>query len=281
MSRVLRFGELKLRYDWRVALCVLLLFLLLLGLGIWQLGRAAEKRALQQQSQTGQLQQATPLLEVLGETAPKRVPRTISEPVSEPVSETAPDTASGPAGSASEGLEHRRVSLEGHYLNEYPVYLVYQMFQGRPGYEVLVPFQLSSGDTVLVSRGWTGGTGGNSPGEPKLPAVADIGGGQQLTAQLHRPAQQSSERLSEAGAWPLLLRRLDRDQVEAALERQLLPVVARLEAGQPGVMIRHWPAQTVDTSVNVNYALQWFAMALGLLLISLLVSTNVVSLLRQ
>ena len=42
-SRQFQFGSFEIRVNWIVALCVLITAITLINLGIWQLGRAAEK----------------------------------------------------------------------------------------------------------------------------------------------------------------------------------------------------------------------------------------------
>src|SRR5690606_41882764 len=47
--------SLQVRVHWLIALCVCLIITTLINLGLWQLGRAAEKRALQDAMQARQL----------------------------------------------------------------------------------------------------------------------------------------------------------------------------------------------------------------------------------
>ena len=61
----------------------------------------------------------------------------------------------------------------------------------------------------------------------------------------------------------------------------LFPYVIRLGVDQPGVLVRHWPAVTSNTSQNFSYALQWFSMAIALLMVSLILSSNILALVKQ
>ncbi len=47
---------------------------------------------------------------------------------------------------------------------------------GQPGYEVVVPFKLDSGETVVIDRGWLP-IGNNNPGQPGLGPGAAAGHG--------------------------------------------------------------------------------------------------------
>lgn len=55
---------------------------------------------------------------------------------------------------ADEELEWLPVVLRGEYLSEYELLVRNRVRDGLPGFEVLVPFQLQSGEVFVVNRGW-------------------------------------------------------------------------------------------------------------------------------
>ncbi len=61
----------------------------------------------------------------------------------------------------------------------------------------------------------------------------------------------------------------------------LFPYAVRLAEGQPGVLVRHWPVVLVDSGRNFSYALQWFAMAIAVIAVSLILSSNVLQLSKR
>lgn len=72
---------------------------------------------------------------------------------------------------AQQALVHRAVVLQGRWLPEHTVYLDNRQMQGRPGFFVLTPLQLS-GDgagVVLVQRGWAAR---NFQDRTQLPSVS-------------------------------------------------------------------------------------------------------------
>lgn len=250
MRTQLQLGRLQIRIHWGIALCVALTFALLVNLGFWQLGRAAEKRALQREMQARQALPAVMLEQVQPRSGPLSEEQTVE-------------------------VENLRVSASGYYWNEASFLVAFQFFQGAPGFELISPFQVNgSGETVLVSRGWIG----PGPGDDGMPYIIPIEGEQTLTGQLHVPAPVTGTTQVEGEAWPLRLRRMDIRRSAEILDRPLLPWVVRLSADAAGVHARHWPAVAVSTRSNIQYALQWFGMALLVLAVTLAMSSNVLAL---
>jgi len=249
----LKFGKLRIRIHWLIATCVVLTVALLINLGLWQLGRAADKREFQHAMQQRQLETPIPLVTLTPRTGP------LSE-------EQASD------------LENLSVSATGQYWNAASFVVAFQFFQGAPGFELITPFELEEGgEFVLVSRGWV--TPG--PGTDGMPYIPPLEGPQTLRGQLHVPAPLPSRTQVEGDDWPLRFRSLDIDRAAELMERPLLPWVVRLGANEPGIFARHWPAVTVNTRMHIQYALQWFGMALIVLVLAFLMSSNFLALQRR
>jgi surfeit locus 1 family protein len=104
-------------------------FLLLLGLGSWQVERLFWKEALIAERQAAV---------------------------------TAPPMALPPSLEAARGLEYRRVNAAGAFLADRELFLGATDEDGHLGYHVIEPLRLSSGDILLVDRGFV-------PGDRKLP----------------------------------------------------------------------------------------------------------------
>lgn len=268
MRKEISLGRLLVRINPLIAICVLLTLALLINLGFWQLGRAEEKRALQREMQARQLEPPVPIGEI---AVAAGLPAILSS------SESNLEQGPLPQGIAEE-LENQNVTATGTYWNEASFVVAFQFFQGAPGFELVTPFELSdTGEYVLVSRGWIA----PGPGDDGMPYIVPVEGVQTLTGQLHIPPAAMGVTQVEGEAWPLRFRRLDIGRVSDVIERPLMPWVVRLAAGEPGVLARHWPAVAISTRTNIQYALQWFGMALVVLVITLLMSTNVLTLLRE
>src|SRR5690606_41374712 len=160
--------SLQVRVHWLIALCVCLIITTLINLGLWQLGRAAEKRALQDAMQARQLERPVAL-----ESLPS-----VSVPLS---------------AEQQQQLENLSVTLAGSYWNEASFLVAFQFLQGAPGIELVPPLLLDSGRYVLVSRGWT------SPGNDGQPAIPTVPGPQALIGQQHIPAATAAVTQVEGG----------------------------------------------------------------------------------
>jgi cytochrome oxidase assembly protein ShyY1 len=71
------------------------------------------------------------------------------------------------------------------------------------------------------------------------------------------------------------------DVISEILGEDLFPYPVRLNENQPGVLIRHWTAVTANSDVNISYAIQWFVFAATIIIVSVLASSNIVSVLWE
>ena len=221
---------------------------LLVNLGLWQLDRAQQKRDQAALLQQRRLEAAVSLEQVLASDI------------------------------SVQNTQDRKVSTRGSYWNEASFLIAFQFYQGAPGFEVITPFQLAKQDMwILVSRGWIAPREGGD-GLPEIPSVT---GEQAITALAHIPQDIMGTTQVQGEQWPLRFRRVDIPLLEQVLERPLAPVVLRLEPGEPGVLARHWSSRAISTRSNLGYALQWFAMALIVLVITVLMSTNILALIKE
>ena len=244
-------GKLEVRWNWLIAACVIMTALGLGRLGVWQLDRAAEKVAAQQQLLLDQAANAIPIEEI-------------------------------PAGHlhrANPDLPNLHVALEGEYLNDKTILLLAEFFNSQIGYGVVTPLRLrSTGALVLVHRGWT--TGILPPDTP--PILRPVSGPVSIKGQIHVPAANARVIGSEieTGEWPIRMRSLEIGVIEDILGEPVFPFEVRLTADQPGVLARHWPAVAVDVNQHLFYSLQWFLFASAVVLIALFASSNLWQLLK-
>ena len=238
-------GIFEIRWNWLVAICVMLTISGMIRLGIWQLDRAAEKISLQQSYAESGLQEATPINEI-------------------PV-----------AGIEFDLIQHqnRNVALQGHYINDQSIFLIYQAYEDQIGYEIVTPFKPDGMDSiVLVSRGCSA----SSTYEALLANTPQITGQHKLLGQIYVPTIKEASKTGTIKElkWPLLIRYLNTAELAPHFSLPLFPYVVRLATGQPGTLIRHWPTVSAETGRNFSYALQWFAMAIAVSIVSLVLSSN-------
>lgn len=239
----MRIGVYRFRPGFWPTLAVLLLLPLLLGLGFWQLDRAGQKRAWLEQLQAG-LEQ-------------------------EPIELDA-------AATDYQAVAFRRVIARGSYDPDHQLLLDNQVRDRQVGYLVLTPLRLDgTGVAVLVDRGWV-----PAPlDRTQLPAI-DLDAGALTVRGIADQGPSAGLRLGEAAAeadrrWPLRLQYLDFAQLEQRLPYPLMPYVIRLDADQPHGYRRDWqPTPEMGPATHLGYAVQWFGLAIALVVIYLVVNTR-------
>lgn len=235
----------------------MLLFLpLLVRLGFWQLDRANEK---QQELTVYQQRQDLPAI---------------------PVGELKQSAAA----------KYRAVSLQGRYDREHYWLLDNQPRAGKAGYEVIMPF-ISQEGVLLINRGWVEA----SPRRDVLPAINTPAGEVLITGYLS-PSQENAifnNTISDlAIEWPKRVLQVNvTESLEAlkqnkgdltfllndnsagieknTIEHRNAELLLRIDTGSPGALLTEWPLVNTKPEKHKGYAVQWFSMALALLMLYL------------
>lgn len=200
-------------------------------LGVWQLGRLAEKR---------------------------RVNAAWNEARNAPV--LALDDASG----ALAPLDLRRVRAAGSYDESLHVLVSDRWWKDSAGVEVMTPLRLNRGGVLLVDRGWLPAADGITarPQDCREPGPRAVTG---VLVPIARP------RRAPAGAWTRLAgghaevwsaRVLDPDSLRAHLPYAIAPYMLRALPG-PGApdRPRRLAPEPGDEGMHLAYAVQWFLFA--------------------
>jgi surfeit locus 1 family protein len=205
------------------------LIALFCALGVWQLHRADEKRALRIEFDH-RLQEA---------------PVTI-----------------GAWASDATGLRNRRAMAAGAYDTGHQFLLDNRTHEGRPGYQVLTPLRLANaGVAVLVNRGWVP----LGASRQKLPAVPAPSGPVRVAGIVAVPSAHPfllGPAGYEAGGWPRVVQAIELAPMRKVLGYDLLPYTLRLAATEPDGFVREWrPYIGFGPARHQAYAVQWFALA--------------------
>ncbi len=219
------------RFDGR-ALVVLLATLIGMAitarLGVWQLGRAAQKEALQ--------------AALDGRGAMPELP--------------ADALASTPE--AATAQHYRRIHLHGEWRQGATVFLENRQMNGHPGFFAVTPLMLpgAAHDAVLVQRGWVGRNMQDRTALPNLPTPS---GPIDLIGQIAPPP---GRLFDFSGGVPGLIRQnLDLKDFSRELGVSLRPVSV-LQADDPGSagdgLLRQWSRPAADVQKHYGYAFQWF-----------------------
>lgn len=239
------------RFQWqpnRGVLALVVLFLpLTVALGFWQLDRAAYKQQLVNDYRLRAEAPPRPLLQVDLE-------------------------------SDNGDHDYRRVEARGVFDNQRTLLLDGRIREGRPGYEVVVPFRLADGRWLLVNRGWIAG----SLNRAELPVVPPVTGEVVVTGYLYRPPGEPFTLGDEIWleTWPQVLQNLDPAWLSEQLSLPLPDYRLRLAPGI-GALEADWDVVSVQPDKHTAYAVQWFAMALALAVLAVFANSNLASLLSR
>lgn len=216
-------------------LAVVLLVPGMVGLGMWQLKRADEKRELQAQYDR----------------------RATAEPL----------TLGAQLREAAE-LRFHRVRVRGEYETRYQLLLDNRIHKGRPGYHVLTPLRIEDSELrVLVNRGWIE----LGADRQRLPAIETPVGAVEVLGVATVPAEHQfilGELEPVRATGPTVWQQLDLARYARAVPFKLQPVVILLDAASPaGGFVREWARLDAGIAVHQGYAFQWFALAATLLVL--------------
>jgi surfeit locus 1 family protein len=161
-----------------------------------------------------------------------------------------------------------RIALRGAYEPERQFLLDNRPHAGRPGYEVLTPFNLQDGGTILVNRGWLPFTGYRG----RLPDVSMTGIG--LDAIEGRIEELPSAGLASGrappasdSAWPRLTSFPTHEELERSLGAKLLRRIVLLDPKAASGYVREWSPSGLPPVRHFSYAIQWWGFAVVLLVI--------------
>jgi surfeit locus 1 family protein len=199
-------------------------------LGVWQLGRAAQKEARQSALDArGHL----PALEAPG------LPRSEAEAQDE---------------------HFRPVHLRGEWRHEATVFLDNRQMNGHSGFFVLTPLVLGPQDAVLVQRGWVPR---DLQDRTRLPAVPTPSGAVDVRGQVAPAPARLFDFAAAAPASGAIRQNLALADFSREIGMPLRPwTVMQVDAGaDPGDGLkRQWPRPAADVHKHYGYAAQWFGL---------------------
>ena len=203
----------------------------LVSLGFWQLDRADEKQAIVNAIVLAQSSPAKPLeLENIN------------------------------------SKEHYKVLLNGYFDSDKQFIYDNQIVKSNAGYYVLTPFILNNNSAILVNRGFV-------PWYGKRDELIDIVIDSQprtIEVGLIKPQKRIQLKKHDVDtSFPILIQSLDLDQFSLLSGYQFVPMLAQLDVNANNGFFRQWKPFYGSVDKHLGYALQWFLMALVLLIVSL------------
>ena len=207
--------------------------MLLISLGFWQLDRADEKRAIEDQiasANSGDVEFVTSV-EFLKDK------------------------------------EYYHVRFQGSYIGDKQFIYDNQIVDQISGYYVLTPFILKGASkAILINRGFI-------PWSGRRDKLANVDIGEKLTevkVQISIPVKRMELKVSETiGDFPVLIQALDLDEMSTIASLDFASVIGLLSPKSEDGFVRQWEPYTGSIERHIGYAIQWFLMALVLAFIGI------------
>jgi len=227
--------------SWFVVVVTAVGIFCLSSLGVWQLQRAEEKKQI--------------LSEL--EAQSDHTLQTLTLPVSEP-----------------ENLRYQHVQLQGQYVSSKQFVLDNQIQNHKAGFNILTPMRIKNTKyVVLIDRGWLP----IENSRDDLPNIEVDESMQTISGTLYTPFAEaySLGTVDNDGiTWPRLIQYLDFSALSQRMGTELQPFTVRLDQDQAHGYLREWQVFSFSPNRHLGYAVQWFALALTLLIIFIVLHTS-------
>jgi surfeit locus 1 family protein len=209
-------------------------FLVLLGLGTWQIERLKEKEALIQR---------------------------LEQRLAEPPYERLPDDQD------IEAIEYRRVRLTGEWLHARELFLHGRTFNNRAGAHVVTPFRTVDGAVALIDRGWVP----LERQDPARRASGQIAGLTAVEAVIRRDRRKGyfqPDNEPDRGLW--FFADVAAMAKAAGIDGARPYFLEALRTSVPGGFPVGGEISVALRNDHLHYAITWFSLALGLAVIYVL-----------
>jgi surfeit locus 1 family protein len=238
------------RRFWLITIAALVAMGVTASLGRWQLSRASQKQALQ--SAIDERRQMGPV-DARALVQFKALP-----------SPTQPPDKDAAAQASLDDLVHRTVQLRGRWLANHTVFLDNRQMNGRPGFFVLTPLQLTDSGAadavVMVQRGWAPR---NFQDRTQLPPLGTQPDGE---VSMQGRIALAPSRLYEFADGPATPRsspirqNLDLASFRAETGLPILALTVLQTSESADGLLRNWPVISAGIDKHYGYAFQWFGL---------------------
>ena len=237
-------------FQWQPNKGLLLLSLcllpLLVTLGFWQLDRAEEKRRILNHYNANQQAAPATLAELNG----------------------------------YDDLQYRSAWLQGQLDANRRLILDNRVRNGRPGYEILESMTIVGLDQkILVNRGWVPAASDRAV----LPEVEAIQDQVQLRGVLYQTlgGYRLDDGIGRGTNWPVRVGWVSAARAETLFGEAFFPYQLRLDQDSRAALETGWATVSVQPAKHTGYAVQWFVMALVLLMMTVIANSNAVEWFNQ
>lgn len=166
---------------------------------------------------------------------------------------------------------YRPMRLAGRYDAEHQFLLDVMVHDGRVGYHVLTPLR-RDGVAVLVNRGWV-----DADADRLIVPDITVDAGERDVSGLVAPLPRSGMRLEPdavdpAAPWPRRLTFPSAADIRGQLDYQAAGFQLLLDADRDDGFVREWRPALMTPVQHVSYAIQWFGLAVALVVIFVVVN---------
>ena len=235
------------QFNWKILLFVLFFLPVTISLAFWQIDRAEQKNNL------------LSIYKGRAEAAPISLSLINSDYAED--------------GNRLERLDYVRVNLNGKYDNQSTLLLDNRVSNGRPGYDVISPFQLANGQWILVNRGWIAADLDRRI-LPEIPMIAEQ---VSITGYLYRsPGKQImlGDDPWVKGESRVVIQSLDPEIISKKLGTKFYDFSLRLNSAEAGALKTGWPVVNVQPGKHTGYAFQWSALTVALIILAIFANSN-------
>lgn len=221
---------------WPISVLAVLTMLLFTRLGLWQLQRANEK--IQMLSVHQELAKQAPIFWQVTSKLP---------------------------------TQYQQIKVQGYFLSKVLLY-DNQHYQHQFGYHVISPLLVANGQVVLVDRGWIAG----DVSRQTLPVTSLPTGLINIVGSVYYPSAKNwvlGQVIEEKRKDLAVVEQIDTQLISQVLHKSVYPFIIRLGKQEAGGYVREWSIVAMPPMRHYAYALQWFAMALVVLI--LFISLNI------
>ena len=211
--------------EYLILLIFLVVFIGSLSLGIWQIDRGYDKKALE---------------------------NTFSQRQSLPV-ETNP-------GELNQNLYYRNIQISGIF-GKKNFFVDNKTLNGKAGYVVFSPFTLADSKKILVSRGWIESNQRDSLPELSLPQTKLKLDGMIRPFSKDFVLEDQAKQIADN----FIIQGLDKELMENLSGEKFLPYVFEMSALSSLSLEPIWRPTSLKSTRHFGYAIQWFALALVVL----------------
>ncbi len=160
-------------------------------------------------------------------------------------------------------LQGRRVLATGSFDVAHEIFIDNRSLEGQPAYQVLTPLRLAGSDAaVLVDRGLLR----RSWEQKALPVVPPVPAPLRIEGMAGPPPGKYLE-LSKHTVDGKVWQNLDMARYAKTVPYPLLPIVVTQLNDTGDGLYRHWVRPDVNVQMHLGYAFQWFAMAVTIVII--------------